>query len=107
MPDEHDETYDEYKEEQEELNNSDVFVERYGIEHDCRCAEDWAEGNWAVVSVCYLTMCGEALDALSDRVSEAKDAKAEIAQLKLDLAAANAAKPATSAKGQTDAKASN
>jgi hypothetical protein len=77
--------YDEMKNDQEELNESEVYLEKYGFEHDCRCAEDWAEGNWAVVSVCYVNMCGEALDRLEVLHQELRQVKAELAEAKMGL----------------------
>lgn len=83
MPNEHDETRDDYQSDQDELNENDVYMETYGFEHDCRCADDWAEGNWAVVSQCYVNMAGEALAHLEEVNKELRELKAEIVELRM------------------------
>lgn len=80
-----DEQYLEYKAEQDEMNASDEFFQLYGFEHNCRCADDWAEGNLGLVSVCYLEMCREALDLLKTTRQEIADVKAENAQYRIQL----------------------
>ena len=85
MPDEHDELHEFYEEEQNALNESDTFKETYGFEHQCRCADDWAEGNLGVVSVCYLEMCNDALDALAAARTELAARKASEAALRIQV----------------------
>lgn len=83
---EEDEYYEQLKEEQDDLNSSDDFVEAYGFEHNCRCAEDWAEGNLGIVSLCYLDMCREALDHLKETREELAASRATEAELRVMLA---------------------
>lgn len=81
-----DEQYEQYKNEQDTINESDTFAEDYGFEHECRCAEDWAEGNLGVVSVCYLDMTKNAMDTLRTERTMHKACRAELAQTKIELA---------------------
>ena len=83
MPNEHDETHEEYQADQDEINENDVYMELYGFEHDCHCADDWAEGNWAVVSQCYVNMAGQALAHLEEVNKELSTLKAEIVELRM------------------------
>lgn len=80
-----DEQYEIYKQEQDELNESDEFVKLYGFEHNCRCAEDWAEGNLGLVSECYLGMCRDALDNLRETREQLATVEAENAQFRIQL----------------------
>ena len=89
--------FNEYKEEQDALNNSDEFVELYGFQHECRCAEDWAEGNLGVVSVCYLEMCRDALEYLKQARKELADKDAKLAQARIFLVEAGVNLDETSA----------
>lgn len=34
----------------------------YGFDHDCHCAQDYAEGKLAQVTECYLSLADDALD---------------------------------------------
>lgn len=81
-----DEDFEEYKAEQDAFNNSDEFFALYGFKHECRCAEDWAEGNLGVVSVCYLEMCRDALDKLKEAREQIGVLEGEIAQARILLA---------------------
>lgn len=80
---EREELFEQYKEEQDALNESGTFEDTYGFSHECRCADDWNEGNLGVVSICYLEMCNDALDALAATRQELGVAKAELAEIKL------------------------
>lgn len=76
-----------YTAETTEFNEaSEEFTEKYGFVHNCRCAQDWEEGNLGVVSVCYIGMVTDALDALEGKVVELKNAKRELAGLRIKLA---------------------
>lgn len=78
-----------YEEESKEFNEAEAeFIDTYGFEHHCRCAQDWAEGNLGVVSVCYLTMVSDAMETLATTHKELKEAKREIADLRIQLASA-------------------
>lgn len=79
-----DELFEQYLEEQEALNESGTFEDIYGFEHECRCAHDWNEGNLGVVSICYLEMCNDALDKLSETRRELSETKSELATLRLE-----------------------
>jgi hypothetical protein len=81
--DEREELFEQYKEEQDALNDSGSFEDTYGFPHECRCAIDWSEGNLGVVSICYLEMCNDALDALAATRQELGATKSELAELKL------------------------
>lgn len=73
--------------EQAEFNErADEFLDRYGFKHECHCAEDWAEGNLQLVSVCYLSIIGDALDELEKKIAELKEIKRENARLRIELA---------------------
>jgi hypothetical protein len=85
-----DELYDEYREDQDALNDSDDFEELYGFTHDCHCAEDWEEGNLGIVSTCYLDMTKDALDTLKEMNEACKNMKATITQQRISLAESNA-----------------
>lgn len=85
MGESHDELHEEYQADQDEHNSSDAFLQTYGFEHDCSCADDWAEGNLGVVSICYLQMVSEALDQLEDTRIELDRTKAENAELRLQV----------------------
>lgn len=37
------------------------FEDLYGFKHDCRCAQDWLEGNTGMVSDCFTRMADDAL----------------------------------------------
>lgn len=41
---------------------SEEFEELYGFPHDCRCVQDWEEGNCGVVSNCFMQLSDDALD---------------------------------------------
>lgn len=76
-----------YEEEQAEFNEAESeFTEKYGFVHKCRCAEDWAQGNLGVVSVCYLNMVGDAMETLEKVVKEVKELKRENAKLRITAA---------------------
>lgn len=77
------EQFDELKNEQDELNETDVFVETYGFEHNCRCADDWAEGNVGLVSNCYLGMTETAMENLAETRKELSKTKTELVEAKL------------------------
>ncbi len=85
MSEDHDELHELYQEEQDALNESDTFEDMYGFEHQCRCADDWAEGNLGVVSVCYLEMTNDALDALVEARKELTANKASNAALQMQV----------------------
>jgi hypothetical protein len=89
VSDEDDDTFDElseqYHEEQDELNGSDLFRQKYGFDHDCTCANDWDTGNVGLVSVCYLGMVSDALDTLEKVIQDNRALQAEIAQLRIAL----------------------
>lgn len=85
MGESHDELHEEYQEGQDEHNNTDNFLQTYGFEHECACADDWAEGNLGVVSICYLSMVQEALDQLEDSRIELDKTKSENAELRLQV----------------------
>lgn len=38
------------------------FLAMYGFDHDCRCANDYAEGKLAQVTECYLELTDDALE---------------------------------------------
>ena len=38
------------------------FAAMYGFDHDCHCAQDYAEGKLAQVTECYLTLTDDALE---------------------------------------------
>lgn len=76
-----------YTAETAEFNASEAaFTEKYGFTHNCRCAEDWEEGNLGVVSVCYLGMVTDAMDTLADTREELKDVKRSLAKLRIESA---------------------
>ena len=76
-----------YEEEEKEFNEAEAeFTDRYGFVHKCRCAQDWAEGNLGVVSVCYLNMVADAMDTLERVNKELKEAKRENARLRIEHA---------------------
>lgn len=76
-----------YEAEQDEFNDAHAdFIERYGFKHDCRCAEDWNDGNLGVVSMCYLGMATDAMNTLADKIKEVKELNRDIARLKIELA---------------------
>lgn len=87
MGESHDELHEQYQNDQDELNNSDDFAQTYGFEHNCTCADDWAEGNLGVVSICYLEMVSQALDKLEEARIELDKAKADNAELRMEMAA--------------------
>jgi len=39
------------------------FAAMYGFDHDCHCAQDYADGKLAQVTQCYLGLTDDALDA--------------------------------------------
>lgn len=84
---ENDETEEELDiDESTEVKDEADFLEKYGFEHECHCAEDWASGNLGVVAVCYLNMCRDSLEVLAKTLQEKKEAQAELAALKLERA---------------------
>lgn len=84
-PDYYDELSVQYHAEQDELNAEDTFFNTYGFKHECHCANDWDEGNVGVVSVCFLNMCTEAMDALKERIQEVRQLRAQNAQFRVAL----------------------
>jgi hypothetical protein len=38
------------------------FAEMYGFDHDCHCAQDYADGKMAEVTECYLSLTDDALE---------------------------------------------
>ena len=86
-PDEDDEVdaeqYAKYKADQDNVNNTDEFRNRYGFEHNCRCAEDWAVGNLGVVAVCYLNMCRDAMETLAAIQETLAEKDQQIAELRI------------------------
>ena len=78
-----------YEEEQEEFNEAEAeFTDKYGFVHKCRCAEDWAQGNLGVVSVCYLNMVSDAMETLENAIKELRELKRENAKLRINAASA-------------------
>ena len=50
--------------ETEEFNRSaDGFEAVYGFRHNCRCAQDYTEGNVGEVTECFMTLTDDALTA--------------------------------------------
>lgn len=76
---------EEFRAEQDALNESDEFFQTYGFEHVCRCADDWDEGNLGVVSVCYLNMCSDGMEHLKEANTEVRELKAKNAQMRIQL----------------------
>lgn len=76
----------EYQEDQDAVNNSDDFRARFGFDHECHCADDWAVGNLGVVAVCYLNMCRDAMEHLASARQELAQRDDEIAALRIQLA---------------------
>lgn len=76
----------EYQEEQDAVNNSDDFRARFGFDHECHCADDWAIGNLGVVAVCYLNMCRDAMEHLAVARAEIATKDDEIAELRIQVA---------------------
>ena len=86
-PNEDDEVSDvEYQEDQDAVNNSDDFRARFGFDHECHCADDWAVGNLGVVAVCYLNMCRDAMEHLATARQQLAERDDEIAALRIQLA---------------------
>lgn len=78
-----------YQEEQAGFNEDDArkeFQEKYGFEHNCRCAADWEEGNLGVVSECYLGLVADAMDTLEAKIAELREVHKENAGLRIKLA---------------------
>lgn len=61
------------------------FKEKYGFDHDCHCLEDAEAGNLAAVSMCYLTMTDQALEACESYRGAIKEERAANAQLRIQL----------------------
>jgi hypothetical protein len=38
------------------------FIEMYGFDHDCHCAQDYAEGKVSTVTECYLDLIDDAME---------------------------------------------
>lgn len=82
----------EYEEDAEHINDdgdiasAEEFFEKFGFQHECHCAEDWATGNLGVVSICYLNMCKEALENLESTREELAAVTDEVAELRVALA---------------------
>ena len=88
---EEEETLDEEEEleavenDEEPVESAEDFADKYGFSHDCQCGDDWASGNLAVVSVCYVNMIREALDVLAGTREELKAAEQELGELRIQL----------------------
>ena len=80
------EEYEQYRADQDAVNSSDEFSSRYGFEHNCRCAEDWAVGNLGVVAVCYLNMCRDAMETLAGIQAQLHEKDEVIGELRIALA---------------------
>lgn len=76
----------EYASEQDAVNNSDDFRSRFGFDHECHCADDWAVGNLGVVAVCYLNMCRDAMEHLAAAQTALAAKDEEIAELRIKVA---------------------
>ena len=83
MSEEINEQFDDYQEKQDEHNESNKFEATYGFEHECRCADDWAEGNVGLVSNCYLGMAETAMDVLAATRKELTETKTQLVEVKL------------------------
>lgn len=68
------------------IENAAEFKEKYGFDHECRCAEDWESGNLGVVAVCYLNMCRDALEALAKEREKIVETDTELAELRIKVA---------------------
>lgn len=89
-PNEDDEVSEvEYASEQDAVNNSDDFRSRFGFDHECHCADDWAVGNLGVVAVCYLNMCRDAMEHLAAARKELAAKDNELAELRIQVADAS------------------
>lgn len=70
----------------DEITNAEDFLDKYGFEHDCRCAKDWLEGNCGMVTECYCKMTDDALEACFRMKGELAGSKREADQLRLQVA---------------------
>lgn len=57
------------------------FAAMYGFVHDCRCAEDYAEGNTVEVAKCFVNLCNQAMAVLSFSHMENKQLRAYLEQM--------------------------
>lgn len=79
---------EEYRADQETFNtddSQDEFFNTYGFKHECHCADDWETGNLGVVSVCFLSMIQDAMEALEELNKAKSGGDAENAQLRVKL----------------------
>lgn len=65
--------------------NTVDFEDMYGFKHECRCAEDWIEGNVGTVSKCYTQMTNDALEACLRMKGELAEKDRELASLRLQM----------------------
>lgn len=84
-PDEEELEANEFMEDEEAIESPEEFAEKYGFDHECHCGDDWASGNLAVVSVCYVNMIREALDVLAETRSELKNTEEELGALRIQV----------------------
>lgn len=73
------------RQEQAPLNETDAFLRTYGFEHDCRCAEDYEEGNVGYVSACWANMANDALGTCKELLEKNLELRSKIAQLRAQV----------------------
>lgn len=61
------------------------FEDLYGFKHDCRCAQDWLEGNTGMVAECYTKMTDDALNRCHEYKGEVAHLKRKIGVLRDQL----------------------
>lgn len=84
---ENEEGHDEYSE-LLRLNTmpSAEFQDLYGFEHNCRCAQDWIDGNTGLVSECYTKLCDDALTRCHEFKGQLAEAERTLVNLRLQVA---------------------
>ena len=59
-------------------NHRDDFVEQYGFDHECRCGQDYTEGNTTEVTACFVQLAFDALAACARMKENIEDLEAEL-----------------------------
>lgn len=48
----------------------EMFARMYGFDHDCRCSQDYTEGNLETVTKCFLTLTAQAMARSAQATAE-------------------------------------
>lgn len=59
-------------------NRRDEFVEQFGFTHECRCGQDYTDGNTTEVTACFIQLTYDALEACARMKETIEDLEEEL-----------------------------